>query len=65
MKNEQKCHTLFAPCCDTLNCINGVCKENGKRFGNTKPVVIQEVTKTGEFIFSGIYFLNDNNLITI
>ena len=58
MKNEQKCHTLFAPCCDTLNCINGVCKENGKRFGNTKPVVIQEV-------FSGIYFLNDNNLITI
>ena len=57
MKNEQKCHTLFAPCCDTLNCINGVCKENGKRFGNTKPVVIQD--------FSGIYFLNDNNLSII
>ena len=44
MKKEQKCHKLFAPCCDTLKCVNGVCNENGKTFGNTSSVVIQKVT---------------------
>ena len=45
MKKEQKCHTLFAPCCDTLKCINGVCNEKGKRFSNTNPVVIQKLLR--------------------
>ena len=42
MKYEQKCHTLFAPCCDTLKCIDGVCNEEGKKFSDTDPVVIQK-----------------------
>ena len=42
MKYEEKCHTLFAPCCDTLKCIDGVCNEEGKKFSDTDPVVIQK-----------------------
>ena len=45
MKKEQKCHKLFAPCCDTLECVDGVCNEKGKTFSNTSSIVIQKVAK--------------------
>ena len=61
LKYEQKCHPLFAPCCDTLKCINGVCNEEGKSFSDTDPpVVIQKSCQEMRINHFSAYILSVN-----